>query len=122
MSASVVLTHATVAPIASRTVGDFADQWRRQYVISDPLPGPVVMPSGLFGPWLPGIPEPDRRAGLRCLAGLAAVFCGSRDPVVTALRRAELSPDTAGEALALFDKIPSRRRREILATYAAIMR
>jgi hypothetical protein len=41
---------------------------------------------------------------------------------VAALRKAELAPDTADQALALFNKIPSRRRRNILASYAAIMR
>jgi hypothetical protein len=122
MNATVVAAPASVVFVQSqRTFADFADEFRRSQAI-EPQPGPAVMPSGLFGPWVPGIPEPDRRAGLRALAALASVFCGSRDPVVEALRKAELAPEAADQALALFEKIPTRRRREILASYAAVMR
>jgi hypothetical protein len=107
--------------MTARTFGQFTDEWRRNQVVEDPLQRTVVMPSGLFGPWIPGIPEPDRRAGLRALAALSAVFAGSGHPVVAALRKAEAEPETAGEALALFDKLPTLRRRQVLATYARIM-
>jgi hypothetical protein len=108
-----------------RTFGQFNDEWRRQQMVEDPLPLPlpksVIMPSRLFGPWTPDTPEPDRRAGLRALAALTAVFAGSSHLVVAALRRAEAEPETAGQALALFDKLPTLRRRQVLATYARIM-
>jgi hypothetical protein len=122
MNASVCLTAPSVTFVQSqRTFGDFTDEFRRPQAI-DPAPGPTLMPSGLFGPWLPEIPEPDRRAGLRALAALAAVFVGSNAPVVAALRKAELEPASAGEALKLFDRIPSRQRRNILCSYAGVMK
>jgi hypothetical protein len=122
MNATVVLALGTVVPVPTqRSFGNFADEWRRSQAI-EPPPGPTIMPSGLFGPWVPGVPESDRRAGLRALAALAAVFVGSNAPVVEALRRAELEPNTAGEALKLLDRIPTRQRRNILCSYAAVMK
>ncbi len=105
-----------------RTFSDFTDEYRRQQVVDDPLQKPVPLPAGVFGPWVPGIPEHERRAGLRALACLCAVFGGMGHPAVAALRRAELDPDAAGEALALFDRLPTLRRRQVVATYARIMR
>src|SRR5262249_21817116 len=37
---------------------------------------------------MPGIAETERRCGLRALGALVAVYCGSNDPAVAALRRA----------------------------------
>jgi hypothetical protein len=76
----------------------------------------------LFGPWLPGIPEAERRAALRALAALVAVFAGSHDPAVAALRHAELDISTSDQALAMFDQLPALPRRKIIATYAQLMR
>jgi hypothetical protein len=80
----------------------------------------ALLALGVFGPWLPGIPEHDRAAGLRALAALVAVYCGSGDPVVDALRRAELDATTSDQALAAFDALPALRRW-LLATYAMLM-
>src|SRR5262249_33494074 len=96
------------APVASHTLTDSPAQR-----------SPMVMP---FGPWTVGVAEPDRVAGLRALAALSAVFAGSGHPVVAALRMAEAEPETAGQALSLFDKLPTLRRRQVIATYAAVMR
>jgi hypothetical protein len=123
VNASVAIAPASVVLVPGQlTFGQFCDDWLRRQVVEPPPSGPVVMPSGLFGPWVPGLTEPDRRASLRALAMLCAVFCGSSDPVVAALRKAELKPDTADQARALFDKLPTLRRRQVLATYARVMR
>jgi hypothetical protein len=70
---------------------------------------------------MPGIPEPDRVAGLRALAALVAVHCGSDHPAVAALRHAELDTSTSDRALAMFDKLPALPRRKIISVYAAVM-
>jgi hypothetical protein len=75
-----------------------------------------------FGPWMPGAPEAERVAGLRALAALICVHCGSDHVAVDALRRAESDVTAADQALVEFDKLPSLRRRHVLATYAALMR
>ncbi len=105
-----------------RTFGDFADQVRRRQMAEDPLSGPVIMPSGLFGPWRIGVTEPDRTAGLRALAALVAVYCGSGHPTVAALRKAERDPEAADAALMAFDGLPALKRRYVVATYARLMR
>jgi hypothetical protein len=79
-------------------------------------------PALLFGPWSPGTTEYDRRAGLRALACLVAAYCGSRHDAVDRLRAAEAVPDAMGRALLAFDRVPALRRRQVLATYAAVMR
>jgi len=81
----------------------------------------VIMPSGLFGPWLPGAPEPERSAGLRALAVAVACHCGSGHPAVDALRRAERDPGAADAALRAFDALPSLKRRHVLSVYIAVM-
>jgi hypothetical protein len=108
--------------MTGRPFSEFTDEHRRQQVAEDPLQRPLALPPGVFGPWRPGIPENERWAGLRALAALSAVFAGMDHPVVAALRRAELEPAAAGEALALFDRLPTLRRRQVIATYARIMR
>lgn len=122
MNASVAMVTATVVPVgAQRTFADFADDFRRSLAIEPPA-GPTIMPSGLFGPWLPEISEPDRRAGLRALAALCRVFIGSNSAIVAALRRAELEPEFGDQARVLFDKLPTLQRRRVLGTYAFLMR
>jgi hypothetical protein len=75
----------------------------------------------LFGPWLPGIPEAERRAALRALAALVAVFAGSDDPAVAALRHAEADAGALDQALEAFDRLPSLWRRRVIASYAKLM-
>jgi hypothetical protein len=71
-----------------------------------------------FGPWQPGLDPIERVAELRCLAGLAAVYAGSSNPIVAALRAAEQNSAALAHASDLLDKLPSLRRRRILATGA----
>jgi hypothetical protein len=74
-----------------------------------------------FGPWVVGVDELERRAGLRALAALVAVYCGSDNPVVSALRCAESDIAASDQALAAFDRLPSLWRRRVIAAYAAVM-
>lgn len=106
----------------ARPLSDFTDEYRRQQVAEDPLATPVALPAGVFGPWRPGIAENERWAGLRALAALSAVFAGPGHPVVAALRRTEADPGVAAEALDLFDRLPTRHRRQVVAVYARLMR
>jgi hypothetical protein len=75
---------------------------------------------GAFGPWSPGLDSMERLAQLRCLAGLAAGFVGSGNPLVAALRAAERDGETAARALELLDRVPSLTRRRLLATFGAV--
>jgi hypothetical protein len=55
----------------------------------DAHPGNTPLPiRGAFGPWLRALGDCERCAQLRSLAALAAVFVGSANRLVTALRRA----------------------------------
>jgi len=56
------------------------------------------------------------------LAALVAVFAGSDDPAVAALRHAEVDVSASDQALAEFDKLPALPRRHVLASYARLMR
>ena len=74
----------------------------------------------LFGPWRVGLDPTERVAQLRSLAALAATFCGSRHPLVRALRAAERDQEAAAEALVLIDRLPTLRRRQMLAVFGRI--
>jgi hypothetical protein len=74
-----------------------------------------------FGPWAPGLPEVERVAQLRTLAALACAYEGGpRSPLVVALQRAEHDPASAARALALLQRMPSRRYRRLIATFGAL--
>lgn len=74
-----------------------------------------------WGPFADGIDTTERAARARTLAALARAYSGpSADPLVRALRHLERDPGVAGEALALFNELPSRSRRHALAAYAAL--
>lgn len=76
-----------------------------------------------FGPWASGISDAERCARLRELRALVAAFAGgSRQPLVRVLTRAERDPAALEEAARLFDTIPTRWRRNVLATLAALDR
>ncbi len=63
----------------------------------------------------------DRAHCAAALPGaLAAVFAGLDSPLVGALRAAEQDHAAAGEALALLDRLPTLRRRRLLATFGAV--
>jgi hypothetical protein len=76
------------------------------------------MAPGAFGPFRPDIPELER---LRVLEVGVAVHCGSDQPAIDALRRAEMDASMSDQALAASYALPALRRRKILATYAAVM-
>jgi hypothetical protein len=78
--------------------------------------------AGLFGPWMPTVDPVERVAGLRALAALVAVFAGSDDPAVSALRRAEVDVGASDQALEAFDKLAALPRRKIISVYARLMR
>jgi hypothetical protein len=73
-----------------------------------------------FGPWVPGLEQAERAAQFRSLAALVAAFTGSRNPLVIALREAEHDQGAAETARELLEDMPTRTRRNILATFGAI--
>jgi len=88
--------------------------------VSDTAPSRT--PAGLFGPWMPRIAEVERVAGLRAIAALVCVHCGSDHPAVDLLRRAEADVGAADQALIELDRLPSLWRRRVIASYARLMR
>jgi hypothetical protein len=76
---------------------------------------------GKFWPLSPDVTPVEKVAQLRALCALTAVFAGSGHPLIDMLRRSETDHDAAAEALAMFDRLPSLRRRHIISTFAAIM-
>jgi hypothetical protein len=76
--------------------------------------------TGAFGPWLRKRADAERRAQLRSLAALSAVFVGSHNPVVRELRLAERDDGALVSAYALFEQLPAIPKRRILATYGAV--
>jgi hypothetical protein len=73
-----------------------------------------------WGPWRPGIGQPERAAQFRSLAALVAAFTGSSNPLVATLRTAEHDDAAAETALELLEDMPSRVKRNVLATWGAI--
>jgi hypothetical protein len=73
-----------------------------------------------FGPWAPHVDPTERIAQLRCLGGLATILLGSGHQVVAALRRAEVDHEAAAQALELLEQLPSRMRRNMLATFGSV--
>jgi hypothetical protein len=73
-----------------------------------------------FGPWRPGIGQPERTAQFRSLAALVAAFTGSGNPLVATLRAAEHDEGAAETARQLLDDMPSRVKRNVLATWGVI--
>jgi hypothetical protein len=87
----------------------------------DAHPGKTPLPiRGAFGPWLRALGDCERCAQLRSLAALAAVFVGSTNPLVTALRRAERDDDALARAYTLIEALPSIPKRRLLSTYLAV--
>ncbi len=77
---------------------------------------------GGFGPWAANLEPDERLARTRALRALVFVYCGHDHPLARALLEAERDPDAAPAALAELDALPALRRRQILATYAALAR
>lgn len=77
-----------------------------------------------WGPFLPGIDEPERRARLRSLRTLLKVLIGPRGvDAGFAVLRAEISggdPEMVQEAEAAFDRLGAIDRRRVLASFASL--
>jgi hypothetical protein len=73
-----------------------------------------------YGPWSPGIDQDERRAQLRGLASIAAVYLSSRHPLVEALRHAEHDERRLDAAFEMFEGLHPKTRRQMLATHAAV--
>lgn len=74
-----------------------------------------------WGPFVPGLDEPERRARLRCLRTLVRLYCGPKgQDACTALLAAEHKPDLMRHAWETVDQLPARNLRAALATYAAV--
>jgi hypothetical protein len=74
-----------------------------------------------YGPWSPGCRGHDeRKAQLRSLAALAAVYLGSDHSLVDVLRAAESDPMAFIAAEDAIARVPSLTRRRILSTFSAI--
>ena len=87
----------------------------------DTHPGKTALPlRGAFGPWLRALGDCERCAQLQSLAALAAVFFGSANPLVTALRRAEHDDDALASAYMLLEAMPTLPKRRLLSAYLAV--
>jgi hypothetical protein len=74
----------------------------------------------LFGPWSPGLDPTERRAQLRSLAALAAVFTGSGSELVAALRDAEHGEAAAAHAFEVLNRLPALTKRRLLSAFGAV--
>jgi hypothetical protein len=75
-----------------------------------------------FGPWAENISETERRARLRSLRALAHVFAHGHRNLLTALRMAETDASWLETAFVELKRLPSRCRRNIIATYGLLSR
>jgi hypothetical protein len=74
-----------------------------------------------YGPWSPGLHDDvERRCQLRSLQALIAVHMGSASPLIAQLRKAESDAGALLAASEALDKVPSVKRRHILATHLAV--
>jgi hypothetical protein len=68
------------------------------------------------------VDDVERVARCRLLQGLCRAYVGpSAHQMVETLRRAERDPSELQEAIALFATLPTRQRRNILASFAAVL-
>jgi hypothetical protein len=75
-----------------------------------------------WGPWDALIDRCERLGRLRSLQALTHAFFGRDHPLIRALFRAESQlPDDLRAASEELDRVPSRDRRKILSTYAALL-
>lgn len=75
-----------------------------------------------WGPWAALIDRCERVGRLRSLQALTHAFFGGNHPLISALFRAEShQPDDLLAASDELDRVPSRDRRKILSTYAALL-
>jgi dihydroneopterin aldolase len=84
------------------------------------LNAPEKRPLTALGFLFDGIDEVERRARLRELRVLVAVYCGWDHPAKAALDQAISSNASYEIALEAIDQLPALRRRRLLATYAAL--
>jgi hypothetical protein len=74
----------------------------------------------MYGPWSPGIDQSERRAQLRGLASIAAVYLSSAHPLVEMLRDAEHDERRLNAAFDMFEALHAKTRRQMLSTHAAV--
>jgi hypothetical protein len=75
-----------------------------------------------WGPWDALIDRCERLGRLRSLQALTHAFFGKDHPLIRALFRAESQrSDDLRAAACELDRVPSRDRRKILATYASLV-
>jgi len=75
-----------------------------------------------WGPWAALIDRAERLGRLRSLQALTHAFFGKDHPLIRALFRAESQrSDDLRAASDELDRVPSRDRRKILATYATLI-
>jgi hypothetical protein len=74
-----------------------------------------------FGPWSPAcMCDPiERAAQLRCLAAIVHLQLHDRQ-LIAELRSAETDPGALGRALGMVERLPSLRRRHLLAAHSAV--
>ena len=76
-----------------------------------------------FGPWAAGIDISERIARLRAIRALVHVLAHNQVELRAALAAAEDGDDgMLAVALVLFERVPTLRRRNILASYCALDR
>ena len=78
------------------------------------------MPPDAFGPWAPGLADPERKARWRSMAALAMVFAGGAHPLMRACIDAEQDPRAADAAWLALSSLPALTKRRLLSAYAAL--
>ena len=76
-----------------------------------------------WGPFAPALTPAERMARLRSLRAIVRLLLGPRArDLANLLREAEADDTLLGAALLMIDTLPSRDRRNILASYGAMER
>lgn len=77
-----------------------------------------IPPSDRWGPFRPDLSLIEYVARLRTLKAVAHCLCGKRaDALCAALTAAEDEPGRIGDALALFNRLPSLDARRVVAAF-----
>lgn len=71
-----------------------------------------------WGPFAADLDPAERDARRRELRAVALAWCGPHHPLTQALRAR--TPEALAAALAEIDRLPARRRRNLLSAYATL--
>lgn len=83
----------------------------------------MIAPANQWGPFADNLDDAERRARLRSLRALAAVYAGPRAlTLCQQLARAEADPVALESALDALDRLASLDRRRILSSFASLHR